>query len=528
MTEDASFRRAVGWLTAAVWLVYALFSVGNLSPDPFARFEVAENLVRHGSIALSGSHDLSVEHEGAYYSVFFPGQSITFLPPAALGAWIGDACGADEELVAHAARFAACTFVMTAFAALAVAGHILLVRRLGVRPGLSLLSGLLLACGTPFLLWGCHASEEVTLGALAVWALWAVLEARHVADRIGLVSADDARARCARRFANRLGLAGVLLAGGMIHRSTFLAVVAGAAVLALPLLWEHRALLALAWGRFAGWGIAALAIIAIVPLYNWLRFDDPLDTGYAAFYEPVGGVFDNPLLPGLVGHLFSPGKSVFLYAPWLILLPVALLHREVRRRLGLLTWGLLLIFAVHLLIYSKHTYWAGAFGWAVRFHVSLMPLALAPIAVWLDGLHLRRGARAGIGALAAASIAIQIAGIALNNGLEHFQHPENYTGPDGLIPADAAWTWRGSQLRLRFVNIADKLRGRPLLDVDEDDAERILTVWNLFPIRAEAALDDRSITIGAWALWLALLALALLTMHRTHRAWRALPATRGP
>ncbi|MDY7109084.1 MAG: hypothetical protein SYC29_10665 [Planctomycetota bacterium] len=528
MTEDASFRRAVRWLAAGVWLVYALFSVGNLSPDPFARFEVAENLLRHGSIALSGSHDLSVEHEGACYSVFFPGQTITFLPPAAMGVWIGDACGADEELVAHAARFVACTVVMTAFAALAVAGHILLVRRLGVKPGLSLLSGLLVAFGTPFLTWGCHASEEVTLGALAVWAVWAVLEARHVADETDAGPADDARAECARRFVNRLGLAGVLLAGGMIHRSTFIAVVAGVAVIALPLLWRHRALLAAAWGRFAGWSFAAAAIVTLVPLYNWLRFDDPLDTGYAAFYEPVGGVFDNPLLPGLVGHLFSPGKSVFLYAPWLILLPVALVHRGVRRRLGLLTWGLLLIFAVHLVIYSMHTYWAGAFGWAVRFHVSLMPLALAPIALWLDGLRLRRAARAGIGALAAASIAIQIAGIALNNGLEHFQHPENYTGPDGLIPADAAWTWRGSQLRLRFVNIAGKLRGEALLDVDENDEERILTVWNLFPIRAEAALDDRPITRGAWALWIALLALALLSAHRAWRAWRALSARGAP
>jgi 4-amino-4-deoxy-L-arabinose transferase-like glycosyltransferase len=527
MTEDVSFRHAVRWLAMTVWLVYALFSVGNLSPDPFARFEVAERLVRHGTIALSESHELTVEHDGAHYSIFFPGQTITFLPPAALGVWIGDACGAEEELIAHAARFVACTFVMTAFAALAVAGHVVLVRDLGVGRRLSLLSGVLVAFGTPFLLWGCNASEEVTLAALAVWAVWAILQARRAAESAEPRPAEN-RDGPAHRFVDRLGLAGVLLALGMIHRSTFIAVVAGTAVIALPLLWRHRDLLSLARGRFAAWTLTGLAIVALVPLYNWLRFDDPLDTGYAAFYEPVGGVFDNPLLLGLAGHLFSPGKSVFLYAPWLILLPLALLHRRVRQRLGLLTWGLLVIFVVHLVIYSMHTYWAGAFGWAVRFHVSLIPLAAVPIAVGLQELRPNRAAWISIGALGVISIAIQVAGMALNNGLEHFQYPANYTGPRGLIPGDAAWTWRASQLRLRFVNIADKLRGRPLLDVEADDKEYILTVWNLFPIRAAAALKDRSITLGAWALWIVLLALALLSVHRLQRAWRALPAIRAP
>jgi len=518
--SDPAFKRTLRWLTLTTWFVYALTSVGTLSADPYTRFDVAESLLRDGDVTLHAKLDLTVEHHGQYYSVFFPGQSILFLPPAALSVVANRLLGVGPELSTISARFIAGVFLMSSFGALCLLGHVTLLRLLRVGPRLALASGLVLAFGTPLWVWGSNASEETTLAALAVWSFWALLDARRIAQAAGKseVHPPDLPAR----FVNRLGLAAVLLACGFIHRATFVAVIAGAAVIALPLLLQHLAWLGRTKARFAAWALAALAILAIVPLYNYIRFGNALDTGYARFYESVGGVFANPLPTGLIGHLFSPGKSVFLYAPWLILLPVALLVPAVYRRLGLFAPALLLTIAIHLLIYSLHTYWAGAFGWAVRFHASLMPLLLVPIAV-LIGLTPRTRARSALLAtLAALSFIIQLAGNSLNTGLEHLQHPENYTGPGRLIPADAAWTWDGSQLRLRFINIAHKLQGRRLLDLPETDRHYIREVWNIFPLRAAAAIEARWVILTVWLLWLTLLALAYVSARLTFESWQRL------
>ncbi len=518
---ERAFQRTLWLLALTTWVFYAVTATGTLSADPYTRFDVAENLLSTGEVTANPARGLTVEHDGRHYSVFFPGQSILFLPPAALSVIASEWFGVGPELATIAARFAACVFIIPAFGALGLLGQVAVLRSLHVSPRIALCSGAILAFGTPLWVWGSNASEETTLAALAVWALWAILQAGRIARSEIMPTADD-RAR-ALAFTNRIGLAGILLAFGMIHRSTFIAVVVGAAILALPILFRNLRLIALAKTRFTLWTLAATTVIAILPLYNWIRFDDLFDTGYGTFYSSVGGVFANPLHTGLIGHLFSPGKSVFLYAPWLVLLPFALALRTIRRRMGPLTWSLLAIIVIHLVIYSLHTYWAGAFGWAVRFHVSLMPLLLIPIAVWLDRIPMKPLIRSGLAALAVASICIQLAGHSLNTGLEHLQHPEDYTGYNGLIPADAAWTWRGSQLRLRFVNIADKLRGQPLLDLDDQTPHKIREVWNIFPLRAAFAFEDRSIVFSLWLLWIALLGIGCFSARRTIKCFRALP-----
>jgi Gpi18-like mannosyltransferase len=59
----------------------------------------------------------------------------------------------------------------------------------------------------------------------------------------------------------------------------------------------------------------ALALASIA-LYNFARFGNPFRTGYRA-----DETFSNPLLLGLYGLLFSPGKGLFVYVPFLAALP---------------------------------------------------------------------------------------------------------------------------------------------------------------------------------------------------------------
>ncbi|MHC5028592.1 MAG: hypothetical protein ACYTGR_17730, partial [Planctomycetota bacterium] len=98
-----------------------------------------------------------------------------------------------------------------------------------------------------------------------------------------------------------------------------------------------------------------------------------------------------------------------------------------------------------------------------------------------------------------------------------------------VIPVGAAWTWEGSQLRQRFVNMADKLRGRPLLDgVADDDPAQIITAWNAFPIRAGWGLDARVIVTVLWIFWSVLGLASVGVVIGLVQAWRQLPADGEP
>lgn len=513
---DRTFRRHLGALLLLVWAVYAASATGTLSIDPYTRFSVAENLLRNGSVELGDPSKLTVEHEGRHYCVFFPGQSVTFLPFAAAGRLLC-AAGVGENMASITARFAASVLFIPGIAAFAVVGHVRLLRLLGTRPQAALASGMMLAFGTYLWVWATDGSEEAALGACGVWTFVLMLDAR--------------RCESPRAFIDRFGLAGLLLAAGLAHRSTFMTIVLAAAIVGLPILVRRAGLLRAAPGRVALWLLGAIAIVGLVPLYDWMRFGDPFDTGYARFYEPWGGVFENPLWVGLRGHLLSPGKSVFLYVPWLLLVPVALLVRRVRARLGLLGVAIGVAVVLHLAIYATHTFWSGAFGWGVRFHVSLLPLVLLPAGLLLDLPRLPRAGRFPIAALAALSIVVQLASNALNAGLETFQRPQDYTARtltshakyDAMIPEAAAWTWEGSPLRLRFVNIADRLRGASLLGVDDpDDPHRIRESWNLFPLRAATALGGPVLVPALWIVWSAFVALALAAGFALARGWRSI------
>lgn len=105
--------------------------------------------------------------------------------------------------------------------------------------------------------------------------------------------------------------------------------------------------------------------------YNWLIYGSPAATGYG------GERFSTPLLVGLAGQLIASGKSIFVYFPAAIILPVALvcLGRQ-HRRLALVIGSLLL---AYLLLYAGWWDWSGDTCWGPRFLVPLLPLAIIPL-----------------------------------------------------------------------------------------------------------------------------------------------------
>jgi len=121
-----------------------------------------------------------------------------------------------------------------------------------------------------------------------------------------------------------------------------------------------------------------------------------------------------PLLRGMAGLLLSPGSSVIVYSPLLLLAPAGLVALWRRRRAE--TLAMLALAATFLLFYSKFDGWSGL--WSApgpRYLYLLVPLLLLPLGLWLDGLEARsRTSRAAWGAvavLAAAGFWVQFVSI---------------------------------------------------------------------------------------------------------------------
>lgn len=138
----------------------------------------------------------------------------------------------------------------------------------------------------------------------------------------------------------------------------------------LWLLWKHIPRSTLAYMMPALLG--SLAGLGVVLWLNWLRFGAIWRTGYgdeAFALLPFGGI---------VGLLVSPGKSVFLYSPPLILSTI--LFPRFRRHFPLIAHFMLMVTASALLFYGAWWAWHGGWVWGPRFLVPLVPLWCLP---WL-------------------------------------------------------------------------------------------------------------------------------------------------
>jgi len=99
--------------------------------------------------------------------------------------------------------------------------------------------------------------------------------------------------------------------------------------------------------------------------YNFYRFGSFAEMGYASHG------FTTPLLVGLVGHLFTPGKSIFLYNPILIIAVIG--WYDFVKVKPYEAFLVALVFLAHLLLYSKWDVWMGGMCWGSRFLLVTFP-----------------------------------------------------------------------------------------------------------------------------------------------------------
>jgi hypothetical protein len=187
------------------------------------------------------------------------------------------------------------------------------------------------------------------------------------------------------------------------------------------------------------WLLGLLPPVLLARILDFLRYGGFWDTGKSMedlqlmtdpMWDkmpqlPPGYPFlDNPAM-GILGTLFSPAKSIFIYDPFL--LPCLVLALVLWRRLSpYMQWYLITVtfnLILHLVAYSRYLFWHGDSAWGARYHVTSVQLLLIPlIAALLQQIFLAKGFKKRLmQLLIVLAISVQLASVAMPMDLEIFQ-----------------------------------------------------------------------------------------------------------
>jgi hypothetical protein len=379
---DARIARAIFATTFAAYLLTS----GREPPwgDANIQYMVAESLVHHGSLAISRSwpEDLPRGEDGRIYSIYPIGTSLYHLPGLAILEGVAaidrDARGLARPLTSHLA--------CSAFGALACALFFQLCRQRRLSRRAAGAATAILAFATTTWVYAHYSYSEIAQAALFTGLVLHLLRVEE--------EPTPARARW-------LGLYAGLLFG---VKYIYAASIVGAALL---LGWRlRRDRRALARAALAAASTAAPSL-ALALGYNYVCWGSPLATGYDAYADTLWG---ENAVAGLWGMFLSPGKSVFLYSPPLLLGLAALPRLWRAHRAACL--AVIATAGPVLAVYSRYKL-NGDYAWGPRFVVFAVPALSLSFAVLVDAWlaePARRLRRAVLAAAIALGVAVQLLG----------------------------------------------------------------------------------------------------------------------
>ena len=280
----------------------------------------------------------------------------------------------------------------------------------------------------------------------------------------------------------------------------------------LLILWFERTGLNAFRQHFVNYAKVAAPVYALFLLvdraYNFYRFESMTTTyvaNFARLYReqdpslPANFPWSTPFHVGVMGALFTPEKSIFLFDPLLVLaiLLLALLWKRLSSAVRAYATTSLLLLAVYICFYARYAFWAGDFAWGDRY-VSTVVEMVALLAVPLL-LHYRANLGRWISSAAivliTVSLIVQLASLAFWVPLEIYQM-EDLGHPTFVIA-------------LRLKNIAAFALGKmaawglntDAMGYDQWDYVHI-TTWNFFPflLRRVGAAPEWAVRI-AFAVW---------------------------
>jgi hypothetical protein len=286
------------------------------------------------------------------------------------------------------------------------------------------------------------------------------------------------------------------------------------------------------WQRIFNYGKVAVPIYAgfglIERWYNFYRFGSWTQTYLPIFTReqrlqdptlPANFPWSTPFHEGVLGALFKPEKSIFLFDPLLVLALLLLIFLWKRLGAEVRAYAItsILLLAAYISFYARYTYWAGDFAWGDRY----VSTAVEMVAFLAVPLLLRY--RASLNGLVwksawliiVASFIIQVASLAFWLPLEIYQM-ESFGHPTFVIG-------------LRFKNIVAFAFGKMDawgLNTDEMTYDKWdyvhITTWNFLPFLlprvGEAPRWVLDVTFAVWGTSIASL-IAILARLRFVVEW---------
>jgi hypothetical protein len=355
-------------LFMALFLALFLCAAGYDASEGVNHYDLAQNLVRNGTLGMKHTESTVFTRgpDGRMYAMHEIGNALTMVPWIVAGNAVSHLAGKRLKLdkADRLSAFLVCLNGPLELAAMATAFFWILVRRFRVSSAIAMQTCAALAFGTTLFPYSKLAYDGLLLSALLVGALacaWAYEEQ----PRLWLAA-----------------LAGCFLGYGVITKIP--------AVFFIPAItW---CLAAASWRAvssrtelakvLAAAGLPLLAAAIWQGYYNQLRTGHfwlpPVLTGHSAEYHTFRGAH---FFTALAGVLVSPGKSIFLYSPPL-LIGIAgwwLMYREHRGQ-ALTLAGFVLPF---FLWQCSWKYWTGDWGWGPRYFLIVVAPLMLPAAFWL-------------------------------------------------------------------------------------------------------------------------------------------------
>src|SRR5579859_6438188 len=302
-----------------------------------------------------------------------------------------------------------------------------------------------------------------------------------------------------------------------------------AALLLLLVLWFERTSAREQWTRLIAYCKVAVPIYIFFALieraYSFYRFGSWTQTYLPIFAReqrmqdptlPANFPWSTPFHEGVLGALFKPEKSIFLFDPLLLLalLLLAILWKRLGTEIRAYAITSILLICAYISFYARYTYWAGDFAWGDRYvstAVEMVALLSVPLLLRYRP-ELSASVRAAGFVLIIVSLLIQLASLAFWLPLEIYQM-ETLGHPTFVIA-------------LRFKNIIAFAFGK--MDawglnndsMTQDPWDYVhITTWNFLPFllhRVGAA--PQWVVATAFALWGTALAALLAVLSRLKQA----------
>ena len=370
------------YLFVAVTCVY-FASMSREVPWGDARpiYDVAESMVHGEGIAVPNRwpSDAPPGRGGRFYAPQPWLPSLLHLPGAALRNVLWYLHPGPE--VAHLLAAFACHVAGTLLGGLVAWLFFRLCRRHGASPRVAGFAAILLAVGTIVWVYARYPFSEIAQIACFTGFFLELSQLLQRLDRrAALATGVWAGLLLNTKYIYALSLPGALLLVVLVHRKDLRSL--------------GRTLLSAGLGFLPG--------LLMVLLYNFLRFGSVTNTGYSK----LGDVMVENVLVGAWGFLFSPGKSIFLYSPPLLLAVLGLRGFWRSHRWSVL--AMLATVAPVLLFYCRSPSWPGDFAWGPRYAVFAVPVLLLPAIAFLSAA--RRPGRWLAVALLVVGLCVQLLG----------------------------------------------------------------------------------------------------------------------